>query len=84
MCPCGYVYDELGVQVHPQAARLALELGVHPDALPGWIRQAEADAGERDDRLMAGTRRSARERGKSDPIDAEFVARVALREFNLP
>lgn len=35
-------------------------------------------------RLMAGARRSARERGKSDPIDAEAVARVALREPNLP
>ncbi|WP_330294170.1 IS110 family transposase [Streptomyces griseorubiginosus] len=35
-------------------------------------------------RLMAGTRRSARERGKSDPIDAEAVARVALREPDLP
>ncbi|MFJ3656486.1 IS110 family transposase [Streptomyces nigra] len=35
-------------------------------------------------RLMAGARRSARERGKSDPIDAEAVARVALREPDLP
>ncbi|UXY25048.1 IS110 family transposase (plasmid) [Streptomyces cynarae] len=35
-------------------------------------------------RLMAGARRSARERGKSDPIDAEAVARVALREPELP
>jgi transposase len=31
-------------------------------------------------RLMAGTRRSARERGKSDPIDATAVARAAIRE----
>jgi transposase len=31
-------------------------------------------------RLMAGARRSARERGKSDPIDATAVARVAVRE----
>ena len=29
-------------------------------------------------RLMAGTRRSSRERGKSDQIDAIFVARAAL------
>ncbi|WP_431836133.1 hypothetical protein [Cellulomonas sp. Y8] len=29
-------------------------------------------------------RRSAREPGKSDPIDAEAVARVALREDDLP
>lgn len=31
-------------------------------------------------RLMAGARASARERGKSDPIDAAAVARAALRE----
>jgi len=35
-------------------------------------------------KLMAGTRRSARTRGKSDPIDALAVARAALREPNLP
>jgi len=34
-------------------------------------------------RLMAGMRRSTREPGKSDPIDAEAVARVALREDDL-
>jgi transposase len=31
-------------------------------------------------RLMAGARKSSRERGKSDPIDALAVARAALRE----
>jgi transposase len=31
-------------------------------------------------KLMAGARRGARERGKSDPIDARAVARAALRE----
>ena len=35
-------------------------------------------------KLMAGTRRSARTRGKSDPIDALAIARAALREPNLP
>src|SRR5690554_5037280 len=35
-------------------------------------------------RLMAGERRGDRERGKSDPIDAATVARVALREPDLP
>jgi transposase len=33
---------------------------------------------------MAGVRRSAREWGKSDPIDALAVARAALRESELP
>lgn len=35
-------------------------------------------------KLMAGVRRSARERGKSDPIDAKAVALAALREPDLP
>ena len=54
-------------------------------------RRLEADlvrAGERvlrvPPKLMAGARRSARERGKSDPIDAAAVARAALREPGLP
>lgn len=54
-------------------------------------RRLEADllrAGERvvrvPPKLMAGARRSARERGKSDPIDAASVARAALREPELP
>ncbi len=35
-------------------------------------------------KLMAGARRSSREAGKSDPIDALAVARAALREPDLP
>jgi transposase len=35
-------------------------------------------------KLMAGTRRSARSRGKSDAIDALAVARACLREPRLP
>jgi transposase len=35
-------------------------------------------------KLMAGLRRAARERGKSDAIDALAVARAALREPDLP
>jgi transposase len=35
-------------------------------------------------KLMAGARRSVRTPGKSDPIDALAVARVALREPDLP
>ncbi|MEV0324728.1 transposase [Streptomyces sp. NPDC050658] len=40
----------------PQIKKLAIYLGVHPGALHGWIRQAEADADERDDRLSACVR----------------------------
>jgi transposase len=54
-------------------------------------RRIEADlvrAGESVSRvppkLMAGARRSSREPGKSDPIDALAVARAALREPDLP
>jgi transposase len=54
-------------------------------------RRLEADllrAGERvvrvPPKLMAGARRGARTRGKSDPIDALAVARAALREPGLP
>src|SRR5438034_5571723 len=35
-------------------------------------------------KLMGTSRRSGRQLGKSDPIDAMAVARVALREPNLP
>ncbi|WP_432021188.1 transposase [Streptomyces sp. 1222.5] len=32
-------------------AHVARDLGIHKEAMRGWVRQAEADAGERDDRL---------------------------------
>jgi transposase len=46
-----------------------------------WAGQAVVQVAPK---LMAGARRSARERGKSDPIDATAVARAALREPHLP
>ncbi|MEV4140925.1 transposase [Dactylosporangium sp. NPDC049742] len=49
----------------PVIRRLAEQLNVHPEALRNWIRQAEADAGERTDRpssdLLEENRRLARE-----------------------
>jgi transposase len=54
---------------------------------PGRLEADLLRAGERvvrvPPKLMAGARRSAREPGKSDPIDALSVARAALREPNL-
>ncbi|BBJ37677.1 insertion element IS6110 uncharacterized 12.0 kDa protein [Streptomyces antimycoticus] len=32
-------------------AHVAKDLGIHKEALRSWVRQAEADRGERDDRL---------------------------------
>ncbi|CAL9449230.1 IS3 family transposase IS1372 [Streptomyces sp. enrichment culture] len=40
----------------PVIRRMAEETGVHHEALRGWIRQAEADAGERDDLLTSDER----------------------------
>ena len=31
-------------------AHVARDLGIHPEALRNWVRQGEADRGERDDR----------------------------------
>jgi transposase len=34
-------------------AHVARDLGIHKEALRSWVRQAEADAGERGDRLTS-------------------------------
>ncbi|MEW2047920.1 transposase [Streptomyces sp. NPDC005476] len=40
-------------------AHVAKDLGIHKEALRGWVRQAEADRGERDDRPSRVLGRSA-------------------------
>ncbi|MFD0503515.1 transposase [Streptomyces chiangmaiensis] len=59
----------------PVIRRMAEELGVHHEALRGWIRQAEADAGERDDLLtteekeeLAQLRREVRELRRANEV----------------
>ncbi|WP_398780249.1 transposase [Streptomyces sp. NBRC 110611] len=59
----------------PAIRRMAEELGVHHEALRGRIRQAEADAGERDDPLtteekeeLAQLRREVRELRRANEV----------------
>ncbi|MFE5583085.1 transposase [Kitasatospora sp. NPDC056531] len=42
-------------------AHVARDLGIHKEALRSWVRQAEADSGERDDRLTTAERDELRE-----------------------
>jgi transposase len=42
-------------------AHVAKDLGIHKEALRGWVRQAEADSGERDDRLTSAEREELRQ-----------------------
>ncbi|MER5740119.1 transposase [Streptomyces sp. NPDC002262] len=39
-------------------AHIAKDLGIHKEALRGWVCQAEADRGERDDRLTTAELRA--------------------------
>ena len=63
----------------PTIRRLAEQLNVHHEALRNWIRQAEADAGERRDRPtteMAEENRRLREDGRPH----EEAVRVAAEQ----
>jgi|SRR3954462_12283166 len=42
-------------------AHVARDLGIHRESLRGWVRQAEADAGERPDRLTTAERERLRQ-----------------------
>ncbi|TQC41842.1 hypothetical protein EEB14_52305 [Rhodococcus sp. WS4] len=67
----------------PVLRRLAEQLNVHPEALRNWIRQAEADAGERDNRpstaMMDENRRLARENAELRRVNE--VLRAASAYF---
>ena len=67
----------------PTFRRLGEQLGVHPEALRNWIRQAEADTGERDDRpstdMLAENRRLARENAELRRVNE--VLRAASAYF---
>ncbi len=41
-------------------AHVARDLGIHPEALRNWVRQNEADTGERDDRPTTEEREELR------------------------
>ena len=67
----------------PSFKRLAGQLNVHPEALRNWVRQAEADAGEREDRpstdMVAENRRLAAENAELRRVNE--VLRAASAYF---
>ncbi|WP_161973087.1 transposase [Microbacterium sp. HSID17254] len=67
----------------PTFRGLAEQLGVHHEALRNWVRQAEADTGERPDRpstdMLAENRRLARENAELRRVNE--VLRAASAYF---
>lgn len=67
----------------PVVRRLAEQLNVHPEALRTWIRQAQADAGEREDlpttAMLEENRRLARENAELRRVNE--VLRAASAHF---
>jgi transposase len=56
---------------HGELARVGRQLGVHPEALRGWVRQAEVDNGTRPGIMSEDQRRIAElERGVSAAEEA--------------
>ncbi len=94
----GRVLDQRTVQVSPQGFEQLLAWGRSFDAAVWAIEDCRHVSGRLErtllglgaevvrvpPRLMSQQRRSARTRGKSDPIDAEAVARAALARPELP
>ncbi|XUZ27052.1 transposase [Streptomyces sp. RMIT01] len=58
-------------------AHVARDLGIHKEALRGWVRQAEADRGERDDRLTTAELDELKQlrRRPGGPADRRAAAR---------
>ena len=67
----------------PSFRRLAEQLGVHHEALRNWVRQAEADDGQRTDRpttdMLAENRRLAKENAELRRVNE--VLRAASAYF---
>jgi transposase len=67
----------------PVVRAMAPQLGVHPEALRNWIRQDEADAGERADRLSTPEREElvALRRENAELRRANEILKVASAFF---
>ena len=67
----------------PTFRKLGEQLNVHPEALRNWVRQAEADAGERTDRpttdMLAENKRLAAENAELRRVNE--VLRAASAYF---
>jgi transposase len=55
----------------PTFRQLGEQLGVHHEALRNWVRQAEADHGERDDRPTTAEAEELRRCARKSPSCAE-------------
>jgi transposase len=66
----------------PVIRRLAEQLGVHHEALRNWIRQDQADHGERHDRNQKAVNSAhARQRGPGERANAQLKSWRVLRKI---
>ncbi|MER6703967.1 transposase [Streptomyces fumanus] len=59
-------------------------MGLHKEALRGWVRQAEADTGERDDRLTTAEREELRQLCETLKAASAFFAAEVERPRTRP